>query len=355
MPLDTNVYSKIRTLSDYLRANQASDQQAEANDLKIKAAKQEYIGKALNMTTPENYSQVRANLVNEGLLDDNIAPKEYNQEWLNKAKSVYSTTSAASIPSAVQEYEYYSRLSPQDKEQYLLTKRTNAPLNLGSYFAERSPVTNEVVPIATIQPKLSEMPDFKAEQAKATERAKLSEQLKTKPSIKEAEAQAAIIGKTKAETQDLLASIESKMPQLEKTVKELSDLGKKATYTTAGRLSDVLARETGQKMGEGAVARAEYISKIDNQILPLLRDTFGAQFTQKEGESLRATLGDVNKSPEEKDAVLNSFIQQKKRDVEALKLKRKLTDTIPAQSVTPDDFNQKQRALEILKARGVIQ
>ena len=68
-------------------------------------------------------------------------------------------------------------------------------------------------------------------------------------------------------------------------------------------------------VGEGAVARKEYITRVDNEILPLLRQTFGAQFTQKEGEALKATLGDPDASPQEKDAVLKSFIQTKKAQV----------------------------------------
>jgi hypothetical protein len=34
---------------------------------------------------------------------------------------------------------------------------------------------------------------------------------------------------------------------------------------------------------------------------------------------LRATLGDTTKSPKEKQAILNAFIEQKRRDVDALK------------------------------------
>lgn len=101
------------------------------------------------------------------------------------------------------------------------------------------------------------------------------------------------------------------LPQLMETVDKLSDLGKKATYTTAGKVRDSLMRELGMDVGEGAVARKEYISLVDNQILPLLRQTFGAAFTQKEGDNLKQTLGDPDASPKEKDAVLRSFIKQK--------------------------------------------
>lgn len=109
----------------------------------------------------------------------------------------------------------------------------------------------------------------------------------------------------------------SKMPELITTVKRLSQLAPLATYTTMGNIKNTIAREMGLKTPAGAVAQAEYTSLIDNQILPLLRDTFGAQFTEREGESLRNTLGDVHKSPQEKMAVLTSFINQKQNSIES--------------------------------------
>jgi hypothetical protein len=126
-------------------------------------------------------------------------------------------------------------------------------------------------------------------------------------------------GKGLGEASDSLASISSKMPGLETVIKRLDDLSEKATYTTAGRTLDTARREFGSEPRESAIARAEYVSVVDNQILPLLRDTFGAQFTQKEGETLRETLGDPNKAPKEKQAVLKAFIEQKRRDVQALR------------------------------------
>jgi hypothetical protein len=68
---------------------------------------------------------------------------------------------------------------------------------------------------------------------------------------------------------------------------------------------------------ESAVARTKYIAIVDNQILPLLRDTFGSQFTEREGASLKVTMGDPNLSPTQKQAVLKTFIEQKQRDIEA--------------------------------------
>jgi hypothetical protein len=121
-----------------------------------------------------------------------------------------------------------------------------------------------------------------------------------------------------AETVSAAGSLASKLPGIQKVVTELSELGKKATYTMFGVGLDEMTKQLGIAPGEAAVARAKYIAMVDNQVLPLLRDTFGAAFTQKEGETLRATLGDPNKSPQEKDAVLEAFIEQKMRDLEAL-------------------------------------
>lgn len=134
-------------------------------------------------------------------------------------------------------------------------------------------------------------------------------------------------GKATGEAVASLESIKSKMPGLETVVKKLDDLSDKATYTYAGQAVDAARRQFGMEPRESAIARAEYTSIVDNQILPLLRDTFGAQFTEREGATLRQTLGDPNKSPKEKQAVLRAFIEQKRRDVEALE---KRTGTAPS-------------------------
>ena len=126
------------------------------------------------------------------------------------------------------------------------------------------------------------------------------------------------LGKSQAEAMNSAASLGSKLEGLYKVVEQLSELADTATYTVGGQVIDEGRKQLGLDPSEGAIARAKYIAIVDNQVLPLLRDTFGAAFTQKEGESLRATLGDPNKSPEEKKAVLEAFISQKVRDFEAL-------------------------------------
>lgn len=128
-------------------------------------------------------------------------------------------------------------------------------------------------------------------------------------------------GKAYSEDLALYQSMTSKMPGLMETVGRLEELADKATYTYAGNVLDGINRQMGWEPREEALAKAEYIAIIDNQILPLLRDTFGAQFTLEEGNRLRATLGNENLSPAEKKATLRAFIAQKERDIQALALR----------------------------------
>jgi hypothetical protein len=129
---------------------------------------------------------------------------------------------------------------------------------------------------------------------------------------------AKVEGKDQGENIALLNSMRAKLPGLEDVVKKLETLADKATYTTVGRLVNEGSKQVGLGSTAGGVARVDYVSRVANQVLPLLRDTFGAQFTAAEGERLLATLGNPDASPEEKKATLRAFIDQKKRDIESL-------------------------------------
>lgn len=118
-------------------------------------------------------------------------------------------------------------------------------------------------------------------------------------------------GKQLGEEDANLMAAEAALPQLEQAVTTLSQLGKKATYTMAGQLRDAAVRQMGFGATEGAKAREAYVAHVKNNVLPLLRRTFGAAFTRAEGDSLLATFGDPNKSPEEKDSVLQALIEDK--------------------------------------------
>lgn len=186
----------------------------------------------------------------------------------------------------------------------------------------------------TNQSNLQYQPQIERDKVLATIAPKTAEAFET--------SQATAKGKSTAEKESEISSLESKMPQLEATIQRLEELGKTATYTVIGQGVDIANREIGSQLGttprQGAVDRTAYIALVDNQILPLLRDTFGAQFTQKEGESLKTTLGDPNKSPEEKSAVLREFIAVKRATLESLKRSagRPTTDGINLDAPNPN-------------------
>lgn len=112
-------------------------------------------------------------------------------------------------------------------------------------------------------------------------------------------------------------SMKAKLPGVQSVIAEMDDLAEKATYTMTGQAYDAIRKEFGAEPREAAIARQEYIAKARNQVFPMLRDTFGAQFTQAEGQALLATMGDPNMSPQEKQAVLKAKIEQYVRDMEA--------------------------------------
>lgn len=148
----------------------------------------------------------------------------------------------------------------------------------------------------------------------------------------------------------LHASLSSKLPGLQKVVTDLESLADQATYTQTGQAYNTARKELGMDPTAAAVARAEYIAMVDNQVLPMLRDTFGAQFTVVEGQTLRATLGDPNKTPAEKKAVLRSFINQKIRDIEASGIQGKVdpTQAQPVPQPMPDVSTMSVEDLEAI-------
>ena len=149
----------------------------------------------------------------------------------------------------------------------------------------------------------------------AKESGKLGEQLKFKPKI----AKAVEIAKGEAKAQGGavtdLKVMEAALPTLKESVGELRELSQIATSTIGGKIFDQAVKQSGFGSTGGATARAKFIAIINNQVLPLLKPTFGAAFTVSEGEALKATMGDPDASPDQKLAQLDAFIQQKERDI----------------------------------------
>ena len=123
------------------------------------------------------------------------------------------------------------------------------------------------------------------------------------------------LGKDRATLEKENTALEKNLPAFEDMTNELIGLADKATYTKAGQARDWLLRQTGQPMSEGGIAREKYKQVVANELIPKLKQMFGGQLSDSERESLLATLGDVNLSPEEKKSAINAFIEAKRRQV----------------------------------------
>ena len=140
---------------------------------------------------------------------------------------------------------------------------------------------------------------------------------KAKSTIAKAVQAATIDAKSKGETLSELNKANASLPGLKSVVDELKNLAPLATSTISGNGFDFMAKEFGFGATKGATAKANFVSVINNQVLPLLKQTFGAAFTKAEGDELKKTMGDPDASPEEKIVQLNSFIEGKYREIQA--------------------------------------
>lgn len=155
-----------------------------------------------------------------------------------------------------------------------------------------------------------------ADKSGAREGAKLGQQLIHKPKIVSA---VKLAEKQAIERGDVLTSLErseAALPGLMTAVGELKELAQISTSTFGGKIFDQAVKQSGFGTTKGATGRAKFIAIVNNQVLPLLKETFGAAFTFQEGESLKATMGDPDASPDEKMVQLDAFIAQKVRDIE---------------------------------------
>jgi len=164
-----------------------------------------------------------------------------------------------------------------------------------------------------------------------------------KPQIESAVTKARIAAQNQGEVFNELSQAKAALPSLNTAVDELRELSSIATSTLGGKLFNAAVKETGFGATEGATARAKFIAIINNQVLPLLKPTFGAAFTVQEGESLKATMGDPDASPAEKMAQLDAFIAQKMRDIETKQSQLGIEAGLP-EGVTEDDITETMRA-----------
>jgi hypothetical protein len=151
-----------------------------------------------------------------------------------------------------------------------------------------------------------------------------------------ARAQAVVEGTATGEENVQVRALERGLPVLQDFVEELREVGDVAEYRFLDEVAANIARQAGDPLSEGAIARQKFTAMVDNQILPLLKATFGAAFTAEEGARLRATLGDETLSPAEKNAQLDAFIKAKEREIRAMGGQVPDASATPGTPGTPD-------------------
>lgn len=133
-------------------------------------------------------------------------------------------------------------------------------------------------------------------------------------------------GKSAAQNKEEFENQEQLFNSSKELTEQLRALAGKATYHPLGRAVDAVAYLFGSPT-EGAIAREKYKQTVANEILPKMKQYLGGQFTEKEGERLKATLGDVNATPAEKEAAIDAFFDARKRAY--LEAKNKAAPTAP--------------------------
>lgn len=139
----------------------------------------------------------------------------------------------------------------------------------------------------------------------------------TKASIASAQKSAESQAKGLGEDELAYRRLKSSLPSLGAVVSELRDLADIATATKVGRFFDSAAKEMGFGATEGATASAKYGALVRNQVLPLLKATLGAAFTDNERQALESTMGDQNLTAKEKQVQLDAFWNAKILELES--------------------------------------
>ena len=213
------------------------------------------------------------------------------------------------------EFENLVKLAEVDPKGETIAGKA-ALVSLGLFARASNSAAERIATNPELAQAVAKSEELKAESKEA---GKSKAQLNFKPKIESAVKLAAIEAESRGEALTDLARMEATMPEMQKVVGQLRELSEISTSTMGGRFFDVMVKETGFGATKGGTARAKLISIIDNQVLPLLKATFGGAMTEREGDKLTATMGDPNATHEARMAALDAFIDQKAGAIMSLK------------------------------------
>lgn len=240
-------------------------------------------------------------------------PFELQNFELQDALNQVADISMGGIPADQRSFEnLISGFSDQDKAVAKRIKAGLSPRATGS-AAQTIAGSGTVEAVSDVESRIAEK---KAAGKAKGEAGQSSIVAAAKAEIAKAVQKATASAKSEGDTLSELKKAEASLPGLQSVVAQLKELSPIATSTLGGNVFDMAVKETGFGSTKGATAKAKFSSIINNQILPLLKQTFGAAFTKAEGDELKATMGNVDASPEEKLAQLDAFIEGKYREIQ---------------------------------------
>lgn len=220
----TNPYAAQTPVSDTIVKGQqiySNNQKAGMDDQKLKA---EEIKRLVSIVTPENYQSIRAEGVQKGLWSEEGAPADYESAApiIQQIRQQFGSGASSTVPSAIQEYNFYKNLPQDEQERYIGIKRANPYLNLGDRFVQ-----------PTMEGEVKN--EFETGLRPGEE-----------PAIKGKQAREAAAGKVTGEAEGGQARKEIQAPQMDKLIKEAEKILPQAT---SGRL-DKMATGTASFFGK---------------------------------------------------------------------------------------------------------
>jgi hypothetical protein len=237
------------------------------------------------------------------------------EQYIKGIQMLADKTRSKNMPAAQRQYQNLVAIAqnPLSSE----TEKNSARVALGLQPRAATSATERIAGSEELTEKVAKSTaTIEAAKEGGKEEAKLTKQLQFKPQITKAIKLAEKAANERGDTLSSLQRSKAALPGLTQAVGQLKELAPFATSTIGGKVFDFAVKQSGFGSTTGATARAKFVAIVNNQVLPLLKETFGAAFTAQEGESLKATMGDPDASPEEKMVQLDAFIAQKMRDIE---------------------------------------
>ena len=134
-------------------------------------------------------------------------------------------------------------------------------------------------------------------------------------------------GTNEAEEKDVIASMSANLPALRATTERLKGLAATASFSLPQKGFNFVMQQAFGVTPQGSTDRERMKSIVNNMILPLLKQTFGASFTVNEKDELKATLLDMDMPAPARIAALEEYMNGKTRELQVLQSKYASTDS----------------------------